>query len=108
MEQNREIEKVPEIVVDETSFRGYTLDEIRYQRALAALRKEYAKEKIFNDLASVRKRVSFGSKEGIAGKAGTLAQKMFSGLNYLDYAMVGYTAFSAIRKFFKLFRKKKK
>lgn len=108
MEQKSNIDKAVEIVAEKPEFRGYTLDEIRYRRALAAMRREYSKEKIINGMTRLRKRAVFGGKEsGVVGKAGSLASKLFSGLNYIDYAMVGFTAFSAIKKVFRIFRKKK-
>ncbi|MCM1290951.1 MAG: hypothetical protein NC201_00945 [Prevotella sp.] len=89
-------------------FHGYTLDEIRYQRALSALQREFAKEKIISQVTKIRKRGVFGlnEKPGTLAKAGGVASKILGGLNYVDYALIGFSAFSTIRKVFKFFRRK--
>lgn len=104
-EQNKILSEAPE----EKKFRGYTLNEIRYQRALAALQREFAKEKIFTQANRIRKRGVFGTgdKQGVMAKAGGIASKVLTGFNYVDYAMIGFSAFTTLRKVFKFFRKKK-
>ncbi|MDE6811997.1 MAG: hypothetical protein K2J15_06560 [Muribaculaceae bacterium] len=95
---------------DPKPVKGLTISEIRYQRALVALQREFCKEKVnggvkklthFNPLGSKSKTSnSFGSK------AGAIAQKLIGGMNYFDYAIIGFTAFSNVRKLFKIFKKK--
>jgi len=101
------------IVPGGKSLRGYTLEELRSQRAYLILRKEYAKARVLEDIDNVRnRRLIFGNnkdgnkKSGFL-KVGTIASKVFSGMNYLDYAMIGFSVFSTMRKFFRFFRKKK-
>ncbi len=91
--------------------KGLTISEIRYQRALVALQKEFCKEKIG---VSVRKlknaspfSKNFNSKKVPAGRIGALAGKLISGMNYLDYAVIGFSAFSNVRKILGFFKKKK-
>lgn len=88
-------------------FKGYTLDELRYQRALIALRKEFSKE---NTLHNARRISKFNPLKGGSGmgRAGQIATKLLSGMNYIDYALLGFSAFSTIRKFTSFFRRKKK
>lgn len=99
-----------ETVVVAKEFKGYTMEELRYQRALVALQKEFCKSKVIHNLDKVRHHKLFG-KDGNAShfsKVGSLAAKIFSGLNYLDYIMLGMSVFGSGRKIFKFFRKAKK
>lgn len=77
-------------------FKGYTLSQLRYQRALVALRREYCKDDILASMEKARKLSPF-SKEGKSGLGG-VAGKIVGGLNFLDMAMIGFSAFNAIRK----------
>jgi len=90
-------------------FKGYSIEELRYQRALVALRKEFCKSKVVHNAGRIRNRGFFGrngSKSKVA-HVGGLASKIMSGLGYLDYVMIGMSVFGAGRKVFKLFRGKK-
>lgn len=94
---------------EEKPFRGYTLEEIEYQRAYLLLQKEFAKAKIIEDVDSLRQIKVFGGRSGKGNavlKVGSLASKILSGMNYLDYAMIGFSAFGTLRKVFRFFRKK--
>lgn len=89
---------------------GFTLDEIRYQRALLTLQKEFVGEKIANRVGRLRglKNSDEGGKRisplmRIAGLSG----KAFTGIGFLDYAMIGFTAFNTIRKVYRFFRPKR-
>lgn len=94
-----------------SGFRGYTLEELRYQRALVALKKDFSQTKLLRNLDGVKKS-NFLSPQRVAssipGRFGSVASKVFSGLNYLDYAMLGFSVFSSIRKVLSFFHKKKK
>lgn len=112
MDQQKNIAttEVAEQVMDEKpSFPGYTLDDIRYRRAVIALKKEFAREKIVEDLNEIRHWNPF-SQNGKAkkmSKAGTIARKLIGGLNYLDYAMIGFSLFTSARKVAGFFKPKK-
>lgn len=91
-------------------FNGYTLQELRYQRALASLKKEFAKEKALAGLNAMKEKTAFGRLSGKVsslGKAGGLLPKVLSSLNYADYAMLGFSAFGTVRKVWKFFKRKK-
>lgn len=93
---------------DKPRFKGYTINELKYQRALATLRREYAKDKIGRSVHNLRNRSIFGSS-GSGSKfrnAGNMVSKLLVGLNYADYAMLGFSLFGAGRKVWKLFRRK--
>ena len=111
--KNREGLKSSEEIND-SDFKGYNLDEIKYQRALLALRKEFAKEKVMEDLAAIRKRLPFqggnsDNKGGLRlpGAKGVLGRVM-GGLGYVDYFILGFSVINAGRKIFSFFRKNKK
>lgn len=95
-------------------FEGYTLADIKYRRALMTLKKEFCRDKMAHDLVGVKKGLPFlaekdskSSGHRFTSSLGPLAGKIFSGLNYVDYAMIGFQAFKTIRKVFSIFHRKK-
>lgn len=99
-----------EIMEPPTEFKGYTIEEIRFQRALVALEADFCKTRLMKSWNNIQKinPLSPESLSPISGKAGGIALKMFKGLNYLDYILLGATIFSGTRKFFSFFRRSKK
>lgn len=95
---------------EQMQFNGYTLDEIRHQRALLAVRKEFAKAKILEEVDKVKDRNPFSQDGSLkaAQRLGNVPMKIMRGLNYTDYIMMGISAFGTIRKILSLFKKKKK
>lgn len=95
-----------------TKFKGYTLEEIRYQRALVTLQKEFCKTKLNRNLQNIQKANPFSSAASasgsLPGKFGMVAGKLLTGLNYIDYAMIGFSLFGTARKVFSFFRRKRK
>ncbi len=92
-----------------SEFKGYSIEELRYQRALIALRKDFCKSKMIHNMDRIRKRGFFGrngTTSRVAHVSG-LASKIMSGLGYLDYVMIGMSIFGTGRKIFKFFRGKK-
>lgn len=114
MTENRTQKQIPAAsgsTAEAPAFAGYTLEEIQYQRALVLLQREFAKEKMVRDVHKIRKRGPFGVGGKDASplvKAGSVAQKFITGFNYVDYALVGFSAFSTVRKIFRFFSRKKK
>lgn len=106
MTQKTKQTKVPHLQED---FKGYTLNELRYQRALIALKREYCKESLMVSAKEAHKMLPFNSSGNrAASKHMTgLAGKIVGGLNYVDYAMLGFSVFGAVRKVFRLFHRKK-
>ena len=91
-------------------FKGYTLDELRYQRALVLLKREFLKEKAMEEVKEVKSRIPVlngKSPLDTMSPSGILGS-VVKGLNYADYLMLGFSLFNAGRKVFSLFRKKKK
>lgn len=92
-------------------FKGYTIEELRYQRALVALQKEFCKSKVINKVDHIRHRKAFGndsSSSSKLAKAGSIATKLLTGLNYLDYIMIGMSLFGSGKKVYKFIKGKKK
>lgn len=104
---------IPESVSAEEKqkFGGYTLEDIRYRRALVALQKEFARQKIVGSTKKISRHSPF-SKDytpahgGSLGKAGAIAGKLLTGLNYMDYVILGFSIFNSGKKIFKFFRRK--
>ena len=91
-------------------FKGYTLAELRYQRALVLLKREFLKEKAMEETKAVKKRIPMlNGKSPLDSMNPTgIVGKVVRGLNYADYLMLGFSIFNAGKKVFSLFRKKKK
>ncbi len=113
---NRAIEKDHALVkTQETEApekpRVMTLDEINHQRALLAIRKEFCKDKILADLYQLRGKMPFtdgGAPRAGLRTVGNIASRVMSGLGYLDYVLLGVSAFNAVRKVTGLFRRRKR
>lgn len=79
-------------------WKGYTLDELQTQRQINDKRIEAQKMLLAADVDSVKNRES--AKSGIF-------KKFVNSLSYLDYAVLGVSAFKRISSLISLFRKKK-
>lgn len=94
---------------EKPDFKGYTLEELRYQRAMVLLRRDFCKARILNQLD--RLRGGGRDKEEKALKSrfsrmGGVLTKVMSGLNYVDYALMGMSLFGTGKKVYKFFRRK--
>ena len=99
-----------QIMARENEFKGYTIEEIRFHRALVAMEADFCKTKFlksWNNLQTVNP-FSPSSGSSLPAKAGSVAMKIVKGLNYMDYIVLGFSVFSGVRKVFSLFRKGKK
>ncbi len=103
-------DKVVKPIEDPLQFNGFTLDEIRHHRALLAVRKEFAKAKIMEDVDKLKDRNPFAPDGSLkaASRLGNVPMKIIRGLNYTDYIMMGISAFGTVRKVLSMFKKKKK
>lgn len=90
---------------EEKKFKGYTMSELRRQRQLADVRRQFLKEKLINDVYNLKSASLFsGKKEG--KNNWSILGKVFQVLSYADYLAVGLTVFNSSRKLIGLFRKK--
>ena len=91
-------------------FKGYTLEQLKYQRAMMALRVEFSKEQLIQSFEALKPKKKATEKTSLLGPkfafASNLAGKIFSNLNVLDYVMIGMSAFGTAKKAISLFRKK--
>lgn len=105
-------DKSKEAIEGSKHFKGYTIEELRYQRALVALQKEFCKSKVLHKVEKVKHHKLFGndssSRSGNVSRIGNIASKLFTGLNYLDYAMIGMSLFGSGKKIYKFIKGKKK
>lgn len=107
------------------NFKGYTMEELRYQRALAALRKEFCKSKVTQGVQGLKN--PFGNSKSAkalpqigtlvskvpalasAGGVGKTILKTLTGrLKPFDYIMVGISLIPPTIRLVNRLRKKKK
>ena len=99
--------------VEVPKFKGYSLNQLRYQRALIALQREFAKEKAIRGINRLKNHNPFsGNKQSSSSgkwrRASSFLLSIASNLNYLDYARVGLSLFTSARKIFSIFNGRKK
>lgn len=98
-----------DIVSPKSEFQGYTIEEIRFQRALLAMEADFSKTKLIKSWNNLQKFNPLSpSSNSIPDKAGSIALKLVNGLSYMDYVMLGWSLFSGARKVFSFFKKGKK
>ncbi len=110
-EIQKSAQETERITQPENKFKGYTLEELRYQRALVLLQKEFCKSRITRNVNNLQKSNPLSpstAASSLPGKVGFVASKLLTGLNYLDYAMIGFSLFGTARKIFSIFRRRKK
>ncbi len=93
---------------EHAEFEGFTLDEIRHRKALVAVKKEFAKARIFEQANNIKAHNPFAadSKLKAAARLGRLPMKLVKSLNYTDYILLGVSVFGTAKKIFTFFRKK--
>lgn len=91
----------------EEPFKGYTLDELRYQRALVLLKKEFSKQQLTESFKQIKANSSLATFNDTKGTKSGIVGKILKSLDYMDYAMMGYSLFKSIRKFASKFKKNK-
>ena len=82
---------------DDPAWRGYDLDEIRYQQAYTLARIEICRDRMAASARSL-----YGG--GAASSATSLMGKLLGSLNYVDYALL---AFRLIRRAYGIFRRRR-
>jgi len=98
------------------AFKGYTIDEIRYQRAMLGVRKEFCKAKVMESVSNLKpggRRREHGilkatRKPPLLRMAGGVASKFLGNLNAIDYVLMGISAIGTVRKGIRLLKGKKK
>lgn len=89
-------------------FKGYTLDELRYQRALLLVKREFLREKALKETNAIKERITGNNGKwglGLFSPKG-IAGKLIRGLDFADYFILGYQALRIGKKLGGMFRKK--
>ena len=84
---------------NDPQWKGYTLDELRYQRALVSARVEIQKERIVAEVEKIREGAGFTGSGSIWGR-------MFSSLSYVEYAILAYRLINRLSRTVHSFRRK--
>lgn len=92
----------------EDDFKGYTMEELRYQRALLALKKEYVKEKALHSTMEIKEQIPIlnGNSPAFSLKSHGLAGKILRGLDFADYIVLGMQGIKIGKKIGSFFKKK--
>lgn len=95
------MDKIQNINVDPTQdgWKGFTLDELRYRRALSLVKREIGRNELMNSVNNVKTRVSDNGIRGLMAN-NSLMKKM----KLTDYLLLG---FKVSNTFYKLWRRKK-
>lgn len=89
-------------------FNGYTIEELRYQLALTALKKEYLKERAMECTDTLKKQLPFtGGKSSVGFPSKGIFSKLMKGLDLVDYIMIGYQGFRIMKKLGSVIKKRK-
>lgn len=94
------------VVVDD--FKGYSLKDLKYQRAITALRKQYAKEQVQQHLNNLKPENLISKVSGPSSGIAQISTQVLSGMSFMDYVNFGMTAFRTGKKIVGFFKKKKK
>ena len=92
----------------EHEFRGYTMEELKYQRALLLIKREFLREKALKETNKLKERIPvINGKTNIMGSLGKgLLGKITTGLGFVDYILIGMQALKVGRKVGSLFRRR--
>jgi len=82
-------------------WKGYTLDELRYQRVLVMAKAEMEKIKLINAYDSVVR----GVKNGPEGRPGIVG-RMLGALSYVDYGIIAFKVGAKLLRAFRMTKKK--
>lgn len=101
-------EDTPQVEVPRV--KGMSIDEIRYRRALVALKKEFCKSKVLLHKEKIANSSPFSKgykapENSKMGRFGAIVGKLTGKLNFLDYAMMGVSMFQVGKKVFGLIKK---
>ena len=77
---------------------GYTLDELRYRRAINHVKMEMEKERVMLSAKRIMSGKPSHESEGFF-------QKMFTGFSILDYALLAFQTGKQLRKVYRFFRR---
>lgn len=85
--------------IENKKWRGYSFDDLQYQKALLAVRIGFQKER----LDAIRKNMVSAMSDSFAGKTLSLFN---SNKNVVGYVIAGYKIFTTVKSLYKKFKKK--
>ena len=94
---NKDIKTVQET---DASWKGYTLDELQYRRAVTLTRIEIQKGKMFQQVQSAGINGDFSTK----GITGVLMKKFFGNMSIVDYVFIGFKVARTALKFIQIIK----
>lgn len=80
-------------------WKGLTLEDIRYRRAINHVRMEIEKERLMAEASQLMG----GASRGLFNSP--MARKMFSGFSYIDYGVLAFQVFKQVKRIYRLFRR---
>lgn len=91
-------------------FKGYSIEELRYQLALLTIKKEFLREKAMESTSEIKKQIpGINGKSPLSGITPSgIVGKIVRGLNFTDYLLLGLQAVMIGKKVGSLFRRGKK
>ncbi|MGM9815711.1 MAG: hypothetical protein ACI304_01465 [Lepagella sp.] len=100
------------VTTSDTVFEGYTIEELRYQRAILAIRKEFAKEKLLESVKGLNPAHRSSGDKALSGSGkysliSKLAGNALRGLKAFDYVVLGLSVAGVVRKGYRLIKGKK-
>ena len=90
-------------------FKGYSMEELRYHRALLLVKKEYVKEQAFKVTKKIKNDLPIiGTGDSLQGHlgSGNLLGKVMKGLSFADYVILGLQTMRIVKKIGSKFKKK--
>ena len=87
--------------MENVNWKGYSIDELRYQRALATIKCELEKDKLKSAFATIKQG---GLPMAFGGNRSGLLSRVLGALDIADYSLI---AFKLGRRIYKLFNRKK-
>lgn len=82
-------------------WQGYTIDDLRYRRAVNHVRIEMTRRQLAAKVADATNLRSLGSHRG-----GRMLGRIFSGLSMLDYAILAYQGTRQVMRLYRLLRRR--
>lgn len=86
----------------DNSWRGYTLADLRYQRAVNEVRIAMEQERLLNRFDRIVNPKAHPSPKGESG----VVSRVLRGISLMDYAMIAFTGGRQLMKIYRFFRRK--
>jgi len=87
------------ICEDSRQWKGLTLEDIRYRRAINHVKMEIEKERLLSQTSQLVGNTTQGLMSS------SMARKMFSGFSYIDYGVLAFQVFKQVQRVYRLFRR---